>query len=244
MLSSQLLNSSAAFYAGLLACILTVAFAVRRQRWAPNGLRRVPGPAGVPLGMSLMPSRFILWKLLSASRSQEWTVSQRPEELSLTHRSPAGNTFQLGPQPQRQLKAWADQYGELMQVQIGWENWIFLNTPEAVKEILDKQSAVTSGRPPMPVGNDLISGGMRFLLMDYTSTWRKLRTIVHKLLTPKMSNTFMPSQLFESKQLVFDLLTDNKNLEDFYMHVRRYTTSVVLTSTYGRRVQSWVRRRL
>ena len=152
-----------------------------------------------------------------------------------------GNTFQLGTQPQKKLKEWAAEYGELMQVQIGWESWVYLNTPQAVKEIMDKQSAITSGRAPMPVGNELISGGMRFLLMDYTPTWRKLRTIVHKLLTPKVSNTFMPSQLFEAKQLVYDILTDNENQEDFYMHVRRYTTSVVLTSTYGRRVQKWVR---
>lgn len=127
-----------------------------------------------------------------------------------------------------------------MQVQIGWENWIFLNSPQAVKEILDKQSSVTSGRAPMPVASELISGGMRFLFMSYTPTWRKLRAIVHKLLTPKSSQTFMPSQLFEAKQLVYDILTDNKNQEDFYMHVRRYASSVVLTSTYGRRVPKWV----
>ena len=151
-----------------------------------------------------------------------------------------GNTLQLGPRPQKQLKKWANEYGEIMQVQIGWENWVFLNSPQAVKDIMDRQSAVTSGRAPMPVGSDLISGGMRFLFMGYTPTWRKLRTIVHKLLTPKVSNTFMPSQLFEAKQLVYDLLTDNANQEDFYMHVRRYTTSVVMTSTYGRRVKQWV----
>lgn len=127
-----------------------------------------------------------------------------------------------------------------MRVQMGWDNWIFLNTPQAVKEILDKQSAVTSGRIYMPVASDLISGGMRFLLMGYTPEWRKLRAIVHKLLTPKVSSTFMPSQLFEAKQLVYDILTNNENQEDFYMHVRRYSSSVVLTSTYGRRVPQWV----
>ena len=128
-----------------------------------------------------------------------------------------------------------------MQLQIGWQNWVFVSSPEAVKDIFDKQSSATSGRVPMPVASDLVSGGMRFLLMDYTPTWRKLRAIVHKLLTPKVSNTFMPSQLFEAKQLMYDILTDNANEEDFYMHVRRYTTSVVLTSTYGIRVQKWVR---
>ncbi|TVY92825.1 Cytochrome P450 monooxygenase [Lachnellula willkommii] len=200
MAISQLLSHFSYTYAGLVTGVLIIAYLKYRARWAPAGLRRVPGPRGLPL---------------------------------------VGNTLQLGPQPQKQLMTWASEYGEVMQVQIGWENWVFLNTPQAVKEILDKQSAITSGRAPMPVGNDLISGGYRFLLMTYTPTWRKLRTIVHKLLTPSVSNTFMPSQLFEAKNLVFDLMTDNANEEDFYMHVRRYTTSVVLTSTYGRRVQKW-----
>jgi hypothetical protein len=61
--------------------------------------------------------------------------------------------------------------------------------------------------------------------MPYSPYWRKLRAIVHKLLTPKSSNTFMPSQEFEAKQLLWDILTDNENQENFYMHIRRYTTS-------------------
>ena len=65
----------------------------------------------------------------------------------------------------------------------------------------------------------------RFLLMPYSPDWRKLRAIVHRLLTPKSSNTFMPSQLFEAKQLLWDILTDNANQKNFYMHIRRYTTS-------------------
>lgn len=151
-----------------------------------------------------------------------------------------GNTLQLGPQPQKMLKIWAREYGEAFQIRMGWENWVFLNSPQAVKDILDKQSAITSGRPPMPVASDIVSGGMRFLLMSYSPTWRTLRAIVHKLLTPKVSNTFTPSQEFEAKQLVYDILTDNDDESSFYMHVRRYTTSVVMTSTYGRRVASWV----
>ena len=151
-----------------------------------------------------------------------------------------GNTLQLKAQPQKQFQAWALQYGELFKIQMGWENWVFVNSPAAVKEIFDKQSASTSGRVPMPVGSDLISGGMRFLLMGYTPKWRKLRSIVHKLLTPKVSDTFKPSQEFEAKQLVHDLYSDNADMERFYMHVRRYTTSVIMTSTYGTRIPTWV----
>lgn len=155
-----------------------------------------------------------------------------------------GNTLQLEPAPQRQLQGWAREYGELFKIQIGWYNWVFVNSPAAVRAILDKQSAVSSGRVPMPVGAGLISGGKRFLFMSYTSEWRKLRTIVHKLLTPRSSETFKPSQQLESAQLLWDIHQDNikEDYLSFYMHVRRYATSVVMTSTYGRRVPVWVRK--
>ena len=151
-----------------------------------------------------------------------------------------GNTLQLTSQPQKQFRAWAVQYGEVFRIQMGWETWVFVNSPEAVKDIFDKKSAVTSGRPPAPVASDLISNGNRILFMNYTATWRKLRTIIHSLLTPAMSNTFLPIQEFEAKQLLYDIYSDNTDLERFYSHVRRYTTSVMMTSTYGRRIKQWV----
>jgi cytochrome P450 len=154
-----------------------------------------------------------------------------------------GNTLQLKPQPQRQMESWARQYGELFKIQLGYNNWVYLCSPQAVKEILDKQSAITSGRAPSPVVSDVISGGMRFLFMGYSPQWRKLRTIVHQLLTPKASGKFRSSQEFEAKQLVWDVLKSSEvgDEESFYMHVRRYTTSIVMTSTYGKRVPKWVR---
>ncbi|KAJ9627782.1 hypothetical protein H2203_002999 [Taxawa tesnikishii (nom. ined.)] len=193
----------------------------RKDVKIPKGLRSVPGPKGLPV---------------------------------------VGNTHQLEAQPQRHLQQLAREYGELFQIKIGWENWVFVNSPQAVKEILDKQSAVTSGRYPAPVLQDLVSGGMRFLLMGYTPTWRKLRAIVHnKLLTPRASEGFKPSQEFEAKQLVHDLYARNGDQKSFYTAVRRhvpknctllhqkhqsltstrYSTSVMMTSTYGRRVPEW-----
>ncbi|KAL3465207.1 cytochrome P450 [Aspergillus heterothallicus] len=157
----------------------------------------------------------------------------------LRHVPVAGTAAQLGPYPQQKLRQWALEHGELFKVPLGREQWIYVNSPAAVKEIFDKQSQHSSSRAPSPVVLDLVSGGMRFLLMPYSPYWRKLRAIVHRLLTPKSSDTFKPSQEFEAKQLLWDILTDNENQENFYMHIRRYTTSVVMTSTYGRRVPVW-----
>ncbi|KAL4880299.1 cytochrome P450 [Aspergillus karnatakaensis] len=167
------------------------------------------------------------------------TLATKRPPKGLRHVPSAGNASQLGVYPQRQLRKWAQEHGELFSVRLGREQWIYVNSPAAVKEIFDRQSQHSSSRAPSLVVSDLISGGMRFLLMPYSPHWRKLRAIVHKLLTPKASNTFMPSQEFEAKQLLWDILTGNANQEDFNMHIRRYTTSVVMTSTYGRRVPAW-----
>ncbi|KAF2225595.1 putative O-methylsterigmatocystin oxidoreductase [Elsinoe ampelina] len=174
---------------------------------------------------------------------QSYLARRPPKGLNAVPGPPGipilGHITKLSAQPQREWQKWAREYGEIFQVKLGWENWVMVNSPEAVKEILDKQSAITSSRPPMPGLSDVISGGKRFLLMGYTQEWRKLRAIVHKLLTPKMSETFKPSQEFEAKQLIYDILTDNADQTKAYVHVRRYTTSVVMTSTYGRRVPKW-----
>jgi hypothetical protein len=68
--------------------------------------------------------------------------------------------------------------------------------------------------------------------------WRKIRQIIHGLLTPKASEKFKPSQDLESKKYLYDLLTDNEDNMKFYQHVRRYTSSVIMYATYGKRVDS------
>ena len=148
-----------------------------------------------------------------------------------------GNTFQI-PQvcPQLKFIEWSKQYGEIFRIQMGWNDWYFIQGDEAVKAILDRQASATSSRPPQPVLSDVHSGGMRFLLMPYAERWRRLRAMVHQFFTPKATELFLPAQEFEAKQLVYDVA---HNPEDFYSHFQRYTTSVVMTTTYGKRIPSW-----
>lgn len=75
--------------------------------------------------------------------------------------------------------------------------------------------------------------------MPYGPKWRAYRTISHQVLSTTMTATFIPSQEFETKQLLYDIAFSNQNQRDFYWHVRRFTFSVLMTATYGRRVDSW-----
>ncbi|KAF2281340.1 cytochrome P450 76C3 [Westerdykella ornata] len=155
-----------------------------------------------------------------------------------------GNAHQLTKLPHRQIQKWAREYGEVYKIRLGWYDWYMLCSSEAVKEVLDRQSAHTSSRAPAPVASDALSGGMRFLFMEYGSEWRKLRALSHKLLTPKGSEMFMPSQEWEARVLLGEVLKGAAEAgeggdDSGYKAVRRYTVSVIMTSTYGRRIPVW-----
>lgn len=75
--------------------------------------------------------------------------------------------------------------------------------------------------------------------MPYGPKWRAYRTIVHQLLSPKMTLTFIPSQEFEFKQFMYELACDNSDERSFYHHIRRLSYSIIMTSTFGRRIDRW-----
>lgn len=98
---------------------------------------------------------FLTYHLLTA------TFATRRLPKGLQDVPDAGNAARLGVYPQRQLQKWAIEHGELFKVRLGREQWIYVNSPAAVKEIFDKQSQHSSSRLPSPVVSDLLSGGMR-----------------------------------------------------------------------------------
>jgi cytochrome P450 len=148
------------------------------------------------------------------------------------------------------FKKWSRQYGDMFQIRIGpSQKWIFLNSPQVVKDLLEKQSAVTSTRPNF-VSARIVSNDMRLVLMPYSDKWRTLRSIIHPLLTPKASSLMEPAQEFESKQVLWDIYSSMKNTAQskerpenemaFYDYIRRYSASVMLAMVYGIRAPTWV----
>jgi hypothetical protein len=44
-----------------------------------------------------------------------------------------GSALELSDYPEKKYMEWAREYGELFQVQLGWNNWIFVCSDQAVK---------------------------------------------------------------------------------------------------------------
>lgn len=148
-----------------------------------------------------------------------------------------GLGLKLPPNAAALFREWANEYGELFRVRVGWYNWVVISSPEAVREILEKQAVSTSSKAPSPLGHDVVTGGMRMPTMPYGPRWRAQRSVVRHITSVPMTKEFIPSQEFETKQLLFDLANDNGNQRNFYMHMRRFAFSIILTNTFGRRVR-------
>ena len=150
-----------------------------------------------------------------------------------------GIGYTLPPKAPTAFRKWANEYGEVFKLRVGWYDWVVINTPEAVREILERQAVSTSSKAPSPLGHDVVTGGMRMPTMPYGPRWRAQRSVVRQITTVPMTTTFVPSQEFETKQLLFDLATDNKNQRNFYIHMRRFAFSIIMTNTFGTRVKTF-----
>ena len=141
--------------------------------------------------------------------------------------------IQSGDNPTPYVLKWASEYGEIFRTTSVTQQFIWINSRKAFKELIDRKSSIYASKHPQPFGFDLASNGRRILLMPYGKEWRAMRTIIHQLFTPQMSRSYAPIQFYEAKQLSVDLLDRPK---DFYMHHRRYAASVIMQIIYGRRI--------
>ncbi|CAG8909736.1 unnamed protein product [Penicillium egyptiacum] len=131
---------------------------------------------------------------------------------------------------------WFKKYGDVFYTKIGGSDYVWLSSPKAVKDLMDKKSSVYSSRPPLPLAQDIASAGRRQLFMEYGPQWRGIRKYSHNLLNSQAAVAYQPVQDFESLQMMFDLL---QTPDDFYQHNRRYSSSVIMYVTYGYRLPSW-----
>lgn len=134
------------------------------------------------------------------------------------------------------MREWHRQYGDVFYTKIGATDYIWLSSPKAVKELMDKKSGIYSSRPYLPLAQDIASGKSRQLFMAYGAPWRNLRKHSHALLNLNAAKKYMPVQNFESKVVLQQLLDQPS---EFYSINRRYSTSVIMLVAYGYRVPSF-----
>jgi cytochrome P450 len=133
--------------------------------------------------------------------------------------------------PWRKYQEWTKQYGPIFSLQFGLSTVIMLGTHESAHELLDKRSGIYSSRPRLVMAGECVTKGLHVLLQPYGGRWRAQQRVQASCLNIRVSQTYKPVQDLESKQLVFELLTDNNFAERFH----RYTASLMFGLAYGKR---------
>ncbi|KAK4941895.1 hypothetical protein LTR10_018225 [Elasticomyces elasticus] len=142
-----------------------------------------------------------------------------------------GNLLQLPKENiHEKFREWAQEYGEIYSIMLGNQRMVVLNSPRVIKDLIDTRSNNYSSRPEMYVGQTLISGGYRLVLMQYDEGWRLARKMIHNLLNIKTAVEYIPYQELELRQMLFDMV---KRPDKYHDHVRRYSTSLVTSIAFG-----------
>ncbi|EFQ35355.1 cytochrome P450 [Colletotrichum graminicola M1.001] len=144
-----------------------------------------------------------------------------------------GNLHQIPvTKPHIQFKKWAEEYGPVYSLIVGTKVMIILSSGRAVKDLLDKRSAIYSSRPDVYLGN-VASGNLRVVIMKYGETWRMIRKIFHQALHISAARAYVPYQDLESKQMLTGFLDEPQHFAD---HIRRYTNSLTTQIVFGFRI--------
>ncbi|KAG8712750.1 hypothetical protein FRC08_014134 [Ceratobasidium sp. 394] len=119
------------------------------------------------------------------------------------------------------------------QLKIGPATVLVLTDMTVVKELMERRSRVTVGRPFM-YGPELVTEGMHIALGQNTEDWQTRRRVIHDMLTQRASAKHIPLQRAESAQLLHDCVT-NPNVTILFTHIYRYAYSVILSILFGQR---------
>jgi len=109
-------------------------------------------------------------------------------------------------------KQWADKYGEIFYTKVGLSHFIWLSSPSAVKDLMDKRGSIYSSRAASPMIN-MTSNNERVNFLPYGEKWRTIRNILHSALSLEASSNYKPVQDFESKQAAWEILNAKNDME-------------------------------
>ncbi|KAH8093929.1 cytochrome P450 [Cristinia sonorae] len=128
-----------------------------------------------------------------------------------------------------QFTEWMKAFGDIYSLKIGDQTMI-LNTPRLVHLLLDQRTAATADRPPIFLVQYI--NPYNVPLMRHGPMWKEYRRVFREILSREACVAHMPLQHAEASQLMYDLL---KEPENFFTHIRRYSSSLILSVAFGLR---------
>ncbi|KIJ09366.1 hypothetical protein PAXINDRAFT_87543 [Paxillus involutus ATCC 200175] len=130
---------------------------------------------------------------------------------------------------------WAKEYGRITYLHVFGQGLVFLNTPEAVFELLDKRGAIYSDKPRLVMAGELCGCENMVAFTPYGDRSRRQRKLMQIALGPSSIKTYQPLLELETKPFLRRLVADPSKYQD---HIRQYAGGLTLLVVYGHQAKS------
>ncbi|KAI5118826.1 hypothetical protein M0805_009404 [Coniferiporia weirii] len=159
-------------------------------------------------------------------------------------------------EPWKKFVEWSREYksfpGPVISFYLGRTPNIVLNDAKSAYDLLDKKGEIYSSRPRNIMGQEILSGNMRGLGMQYGPRYRQWRKFQHMGMNGKAAHAYRLVQTLESSILLRDLVATSDNYAELIkrfcilfestllplINSSRYATSVAFSVSYGSRIKS------
>ncbi|KAF9468728.1 putative CyP450 monooxygenase [Collybia nuda] len=147
-----------------------------------------------------------------------------------------GNAFDLPLTDQSEVfTRWAKEFGDLTYLNVLGTPMVVTSSMDVARDLLEKRSAIYSSRPIFRMLNELVQMSWNFVFMEYGKKWRAHRRVFHEVFHSERVATFGEIQVKHIKAMLKIFPTSN---EQIGVHIKRYTSALLLESVYGIEVLS------
>ncbi|TFY76167.1 hypothetical protein EWM64_g7846 [Hericium alpestre] len=130
---------------------------------------------------------------------------------------------------------WADEYGNIIHLNLLGQPMIILNSLDTAMEMLDKKSSIYSDRPVLMMGSKIVGWENTLALTPYGDRFREYRRMLHRLIGSRTSmDEFHPIEELETHRFLRRILQKPDDVSD---HIRKTAGAIILQISHGYTIQ-------
>ncbi|KAK0209427.1 cytochrome P450 [Armillaria fumosa] len=131
------------------------------------------------------------------------------------------------------LESLVEDYEPVFTLRSGSKVAVIIGRQQAAVDIMEKEGAALTDRPRWTAASNMVSGGMRLLLLQSGERLRKFRKALHTHLQAKATKDYEPLQMHYAASLVRNIAGNPAKHMDY---AKEYAESLILSLAYGRTV--------
>ncbi|KAF8965368.1 cytochrome P450 [Flammula alnicola] len=130
---------------------------------------------------------------------------------------------------------WAKQYGDVVYLNLLGIGLVFVNSPEAASELLDKRGSIYSDKPSLVMAGELCGCKNMVAFTCYGDQSKRQRRLLHKAFGIPVIPSYHPLLLTNTRHFLQQLLAAPAA---YPKHLRQYSGGLVLSVVYGYEVSN------